>query len=315
MSTSHAQRTKNHTLLRRLIPLAFALDASVAHAEPSRQERANASFIQARAAFARREFTVAALGFEQAGEYEPHPVAWLNASEAWVIAGDMVRAAIDCDRVLETPALAASYRQEAENRLKSIEDRVATLDIKEPLASYASIDAAERFPLPARKRVIPGAHVVVFYDGSTALEKVDVKASAGQIVGVAAPPSVDLLPPVVAPKTDVRRRPTPPLFPPQPGSNGIGPAPTATWFAFGASGIASAATVIFGLRTLAVQDDFDRSPTAENRDDFFRERLITNVSLGLAVAAAAVGLGIWVFSPEKKRPGTSLAPLPNRSNR
>src|SRR5690348_15803406 len=66
-----------------LVILALLVAVAPASAEPAAPIRATESFQQARAAFARREFTAAAAAFEQAAAYEPHPVAWLDAAEAW----------------------------------------------------------------------------------------------------------------------------------------------------------------------------------------------------------------------------------------
>ncbi|WP_394820979.1 hypothetical protein [Pendulispora albinea] len=281
-----------------------------ANAEPTAHERASASFQQARAAFARREFTAAAAAFEQAAEYEPHPVAWLNAAEAWARADDAVRAASDCDHVLADPNAAASYRTEAESRLKTLGQRVATVQIRGRSGTVASLDGGANFSLPAQKRMTAGAHTVTVFDGS-APRRFEVHVGLGETkeLETALPSSPSTAtgdPPAGAGGTPSALAKPTVLAAPAKSSK---PPPTATWIAFGVSGAALACAGIFGLRTASARDDFSSSPTDATRDAFYRERLVTNASLGVALVAAGAGLTIWLLSPAKTRTNLGGATL------
>src|SRR4051812_39095386 len=72
--------------------------------------RADESFRQAKAAFARGEFAAAAAAFEQAATFVLHPAPLMNAAEAWENAGEPVRAIEDCDRVSAIPDAGEQYR-------------------------------------------------------------------------------------------------------------------------------------------------------------------------------------------------------------
>lgn len=137
------------------------LGSSEARSGTSRREAlARKAFLQAEAAFARRDFASAAQGFERAAERVPHPSTWLNAAESWERAGDLVRAAVDCDRVLEMKGAPARFRAEATRRLVRIEGGLATLELHGTSPAGAQIDDGSRVLLPKRQRVLPGTHVV-----------------------------------------------------------------------------------------------------------------------------------------------------------
>ncbi|WP_394838404.1 hypothetical protein LVJ94_15985 [Pendulispora rubella] len=270
---------------------ALLLYAGPVRAEPTAHERASASFQQARAAFARREFTAAAAAFEQAAEYEPHPVAWLNAAEAWARADDPVRAATDCDRVLEDRNAAATYRDEAKTRLEALGQRVATADVRGNAGSLASLDGGPTFSLPARKRMTAGSHVVTVTEGGPPRRfPITVRLGETALVDATPPP-----PPASPPAPEARALAVHPV------PNTSKHPPTATWIAFGVSGAALASATVFGFRTMSAHDDFDNAPTNDTRDAFYRERLATNVSLGVALVAAGVGLTLWLLAPSASR--------------
>jgi len=267
------------------------LVATRAIAEPTANERAAESFQQARAAFGRREFTAAAAAFEQAAEYAPHPVAWLNAAEAWAKAEEPVKAATDCDRVLDDPTASAVHRKEAAARLEVLSRRVATLQIWGE--GRASLDGGAPFSLPSRRRSAAGPHVVSFMDSQ---RRVDVTARTGEVTEVAlerAPASaapVRVAPPAPAPA------PAPALVPLPAHSRSI---PVVSIVAFGAAALGAGATTFFALRTSSARDDFDTTPTAATRDSFYGARLATNVALGASVLALGLGVAFWLFSPSE----------------
>src|SRR5206468_4049238 len=101
--------------------------------------RAAASFEQARAAFARKDYAAAAAAFELAASLEPHAAALLNAGEAWQLAGDDLRAAQAYDRVLAFPGLEPSYRADAERRLATVTPHVGTLLVTGPSTSLVRV--------------------------------------------------------------------------------------------------------------------------------------------------------------------------------
>ncbi|MDB4998792.1 MAG: hypothetical protein JWM74_6224, partial [Myxococcaceae bacterium] len=81
--------------------------------DPRASERARTTFDQAREAFARKSYVAAASAFEQSESYVPHPGPWVNAAEAWILAGDPVRAARACDRALAFADIDEATRAQA----------------------------------------------------------------------------------------------------------------------------------------------------------------------------------------------------------
>ncbi len=95
-----------------LLAVAYVVATGTAWAQPADgdRERAAETFRQAEAAFARREYAGAAAGFEEAGRFVPHPKTFLNAAEAWELAGLAARAATACERALGLPDVPSALR-------------------------------------------------------------------------------------------------------------------------------------------------------------------------------------------------------------
>jgi hypothetical protein len=281
--------------------LVVATPAIARAGEPTAHDRAAQSFEQARSAFARRDFTAAALAFEQAAEYEPHPIAWLDAAEAWTNAGEPVRAAIACDRILDDPATPPRFRREAEQRLGAVAREVATVDVRGREGTRAALDGGADFAVPARRRTRRGAHELAIVEpGAGGPRRIPITVRGGETVVV----DLSVAPAEPPPRPSPSPAPAPPaVSPPAPTRSGP---PLASWIAFGAAGVGAAATTFFGIRTSSARDDFDRAPTADHRDAFYGERLATNVSLALAAGALLTGVVLWIAAPSGHRTRAGL---------
>ena len=262
-------------------------------AEPTAHERAAASFQQARAAFARREFTAAAAAFEQAAQYEPHPIAWLDAAEAWANADEPLKAAVDCERALQEPEVSRGARDEAEARLKVLGKRIATLQIQGETGQRATLDGGAPFALPARKRTTAGRHVVSVTGGSAPAHDYEITTRIGETT------SIDVTAPPVPPPP--REAPPDVSSPPPRPSSTDRSIPVVSFIAFGAAAVSAGATTVFAFRTMNARDDFNRTPTESTRDAFYRERLATNVLLGAAIVGVGIGVTFWLLSPAESR--------------
>ena len=288
-----------HSFGRTVIALGILLGAAVARAEPppspppaSRADAA-ASFREARAAFTRGDFAAAAAAFEQAARAAPHPATWLNAAEAWAKRDDWSRAAEDCDRALDVPDGDPAIRREAETRLQVALVHVATLEARftPPRAWGARIDGATIQPLPVRRRLVPGRHEVILVDLASGREETRlVSIAAGQTVVVDAPPSAPE--PRTAPAGETNAAAS--------AASSNAPPPGAL-VALGIGGAAGIATAVVGFMTLGAKRDFEDHPTQGDLDDFHRDRLVTNVLLGVSVVAVAAGIAWWVLSPKSHR--------------
>jgi hypothetical protein len=270
------------------VAVALCGSPSRALAEPSasRDETradASATFREAQAAFARRDFLAAAAAFEQAARAAPHPATWLNAAEAWEKREDWARAAEDCDRAIEVaPADAGDLRHEAETRLQRALEHVATLDVRGARSYGVRIDRDRVQPLPVRRRLGPGLHEVVLVDlASGREERRSISLVAAQSMVIESPVATPIAPPPAR-----------------------GP-PTATWILLGVGGAAGIASAVLGVSTLGDKRSFEERPTQDGLDRFHRDRLVTNVFLGVSVIAVGAGLVTWMIAPrnrEQRRP-------------
>ncbi len=293
-----------------LLAVLASSQAALALPTPEDQQRAGESFRQAEAAFARKEYAAAAAAFEQAAAFAPHPTAFLNAAEAWELAGDPVRAAQACARARSVPDAAPSFVAEAERRLKALAPRVVTLDLVGPPGSRARVDGGPEVLAPTTVFVAAGDHFVSVVDaagGTARAIPVSVLEGARVRVDVSSAGARRVDPPSTGPAG-----PDPPAEV-EPAS-GV-EVPVATWVSFGVAGAAAVAMGVFGGLTIAAQGDFEVEPTRENADRFHDYRLTTNVLIGVASAAAAVGAVVWIVDaatrePAKPRAAVSLGVRP-----
>ena len=290
--------------------------ADVAFAAPNddAHHRAAESFKQAQAAFQRGEFAAAGAAFEQAAYYEPHPAPLLNAEEAWEKAGELVRAAEDCDRVLAMASADEKFRAEANKRLASLTPQIGTIDFTGPRTMVVRIDASAEVNVPARRRLAPGHHALTVVDLTSSQSRrgeVDLKTGetrsldvspGAPLSGPPAPPPLTETPPdapaaapapapAVAPAPAAASEPAPPS---------TGADHTASWIALGGAGAAGVVAGIFGAVTLGARDDYNATPTPATRDAFHRDKAITNVAIAVAGIAAATGVVLWFALPSTR---------------
>jgi tetratricopeptide (TPR) repeat protein len=279
--------------------LAGVIAAIPARAEDSRAA-ASASFREAQAAFARRDFAAAAAAFEQTARTAPHPATWLNAAEAWELRGDWPRAAEACDRALEVAGSSEVHRREAERRLAIAVAHVGTLEVRGPGGFGARVDADAVQPVPLRKRLAVGRHRVVVVNLATGAEKPHEIVSAAGKVRV-----IDV--PVEAPATPASDRAT------EPAATGSTKAPpTLSWALFASGGVLAAGAGALGYATLGAKDAYESDPTRDSLGDFKTLRTTTNVALGAAVIALLAGAAVWIWSPRREGP-TAVVPIPRVS--
>lgn len=260
--------------------------ASVAAAEPDAgRARAAEAFKAGQAAFRAHDYERAAERFEQAAAIAPHAATLLNAAEARESGGQPERAAELCDRVLAMPAVEARFRAAATAQLERLAPKIGTLEVVGDPSRRVRLGAVE-LPIPLRRRVMPGPITFDVVDPQT-LERearsADVAAGSTVTVDVTRRPVVEPAPAPVVPRATRAKGP-----------------PTLSWVSFGVAGVAGATAGIFGVRTLDAHDAFDRDPSPSTRDDFYRDRLVTNVALGTAVVAAAVGVVVWLVDGPRR---------------
>ena len=260
------------------------------------QDDAASAFDEGLRTFREGRYAEAAAAYERAAAKRAHPAALVNAAQAWELAGNFVRAVVACDRAL-TLSLDSALRSQVEARRARLLRNVGTLDVTGPAHFAVRVDGVEVLRPPARMRVSPGAHRLELVDESskrTVEREVTVSASEEHHI-VLSEHRIEVTIPVKSAPAPVRPEATR-------ASEGSGP-PLGTWVAFGVGAAAGATSGVFGFMTASARDDFDATPTEKNADTFERNRLVTNVALGVTVVAVATGVVLWLVAP--RRVGTT----------
>jgi hypothetical protein len=260
-------------------------------ADESRRQAAE-SFRQAQAAFARSDFAAAAAAFEQAARFQPHPSPLLNAAEAWERAGELARAAEDCDQALAMADIEPKYRTEAEKRLGEIRPRIARVDVTGPRTVTVVIDGGPEKNVPVRRWLPPGRHTLQLVDLGTAGKRVvELDLAAGEARTIDATPAPARPRAALAPAAPVE----PIAQPRAPSSRGF--LPTTSWIALGGAGAAALTAAVLGGLTVAAQSEFNDDPTRDAADRFQGYKTATNVALGVAAGGVVVAVVAWALAP------------------
>lgn len=285
---------------RRALALAFvfALTSLPVSAHADDAAVARERFEEAKAAFGAGRYAEAADAYEQSANAKPHPAPLVNAAEAWELDGNFVRAAQACDRALEL-ASDAKLRDALEQRLARLRKRVGTVSFRGPSGSTVTIDKGQPVAVPARARLSPGRHELVYVEASGAQSTEALRIGAGEerlVVISGAPRST---------------APTPPEGPAreEPSSSRGGPK-TASWVSFGVGAVALGAASVLGVMTLSAKSAYEDSPSHDTLDDFHATRLATNVSLGVAGVAVVTGVVLWLLQPREAHSSASGGSFP-----
>ncbi|MBS2018262.1 MAG: hypothetical protein JST00_35660 [Deltaproteobacteria bacterium] len=260
--------------------------------------RAAEAFRAAQLAFGRGEFTQAGALFEAANRISPHPATMLDAAEAWELGGQPARAADACDAVVAMGT--APYVANAQARLARLKTKLGSLRLSGASTWVVRVDGAEEIRPPKSVWLSPGSHTMEIA-GRSGTTRRAVELAAGAVTDVAL--GSDEAPRAAPADREASSRP-PPATTAMPTSSGP---PALAIVALGVSTVCIGGAVYFGVRTLDAQDSFDRNPTFDARDDFYRAKTLTNVAIGVGAAAAIAGIALWVFAKKTGPTTTSLA--------
>lgn len=252
--------------------------------------RARTTFEQAREAFGRKSYVAAASAFEQSASYVPHPAPWVDAAEAWILAGDPVRAARACDRALAFSDIDDANRAQAIERLRKVSALIGTLELVGPTLTVR-VDEVEALPLPTTLRLAPGEHTFRVSSESGSLRfTLDLRAGARERRVLAVRDGVPTFAGANAPPAALTPTATPSAGAEPPRRRRI---PIASVAGYGVAAVATGAAVFFGLGTLDARDHY-KDEGARSR--FYLDRALTNVSIGVAVVAAVTSTVLWVLA-------------------
>lgn len=171
------------------LALALVLPAA-AHADDNADTAAEL-FRTASAAFARREYRAAAIGFEEANKRVSYAATLYNAALAWSAAGEKARAADALRAALGAPGLTPEKEKDIRVRLAPLEAELARARIEGPPGARVSLAHVQKGSLPALIHVTPGDYEIAVEtaDGPRQVKRVTLAAGKEQAITFEAPPA------------------------------------------------------------------------------------------------------------------------------
>jgi hypothetical protein len=281
------------------------------------QQGAAESFRAGAKAFDKGDFRTAAGDFERAYHLAPHGSPMYNAGLAWESAHEPARAADAYQLALATPGLDAKQKNDAQNRLASLERSVARVEVTGPEGTKVSCAHVSNVALPTKFHLSAGEHdlIVIRPDGREETKTIGVAA------GSVAPVVIPGAPPVAAPPSAQASAPPPEQPPPKEASasasastsassNGPPPQRLIGFVAIGGAVVAAGAGILFGASALNARDKFDASGHTDQaaHDDASSKRTLANVCWVGAVVLGAAGVVLVVTA---KPPHPSIPPPSN----
>lgn len=260
-----------------------ALGQQDAESEGSKQVAAE-QFAKGKELFAAGKYSEAAVAFTEAYEAAPHQAVLANIALCYDKAGRFPEAVTYYRRYIEDP-VDKGKNAEIRARLLELKNEVGEFDIEcsEP-ACTVRIDGEDRGPAPVNAVVEPGSHKIEAVIGGEVGAAVMERSDGGTIVRV---------------RLKIEKPGEEPGEPAAPGAE-----PTERevslgvpfWIASGLTVAGGAATIVFGVRTLKARDDYEASGYTDSdaKDQGERDRLITNIMVGVTAAAAVAAVSFAI---------------------
>ncbi len=284
--------------LSAVVALAAGALPAPAQAAPPPQEKvedAKHFFEAASKAFDEGRFVDAARAFEEAFRIKPNPAPLINAGDAWEKAGEYANAARDYQKVLKLEQSSQQDRVDAIDRLARLKPQLGTIELLGKPGQRVRVDDEE----------FKGGDSVFVYPGPHRVSLIDVDGAKVRALNIAAGTvrSVDVA--SLQPAPGAKRTS---------GDSGDGEGGAAhdagaqqggvrpvTWIAFGVGGVGAIGAVVFGLSANSAASSFDAQPNQTDYDTFNRNKLLTNVSLGVGIVGVGVGTVLLLRDLKKGR--------------
>lgn len=290
--------------------LAFGLALALGWAAPAAAQKegkddARRFFNAGQKAFQAGRYVEAAKAFEEAFRLKPHPFPMINAGDAWEKAGELALAARSYQKVLVFEQSTEQDRSDATERLAKLSPKVGIIELEGDPSMRARVDEDE-FKGGDRVYVVPGEHVVSLLDVDSAKDKkVDVAAGASRTVTLAS------LKPGAQGDADTTGSDASTSGTPDPSQDQVptkkGGIRATTWLMFGLTAVGAGGAVYFGLQVNDAEKKYNDAPNQDEYDRFNQNKLLTNVSLGVAVLSAGIGTVLLIGDLKRKEP----APAPD----
>jgi hypothetical protein len=209
----------------------------------------------------------------------------INAGDAYEKSGDLAMAARAYQRVLDLEQSGEQDRQDATDRLARLSPKLAVIQLTGDETARVRVDEDE-FTGAQRVYVVPGEHDVTLLDVDGAkARRVEVAAGSTRTVAVAT-----LMPKASTGSGTSMDGSTDTGEPVKDdGKTKKGGIRAPTWIAFGLAAVGAGGAVYFGLQVNDAEKSFNDNPNQDDYDRFNKNKLFTNVGIGVAVVGAGVG--------------------------
>lgn len=280
--------------------------------DPADKARADRHFAAGKRLFKSKSFAEAAREFEAAYDIAPHPAVLVNIALSHDEADNLTEAAAWYERYLAAPVDKLDNKKISARQaeLRAILGRFRVTCGAENCVVW--VGGVERGPAPLELFVTAGSHrVEAVVDGQVAVVSMQ-KAVSGETVSVnleakKSGPMVLYAKPEQYSETD--QSPSPSGSEPMDDRRALGPG---FWVSSGVTLAAGVVTTVFGVRTLKEEEEFESSgyTDAEAKDTGERDKLITNVFVGVTAAAGATALAFALYDLVFAPAGGGGAPEP-----
>lgn len=255
---------------------------AVAQAE-SETPSAAASFEAATVAFDAGDFEVALTHYRAAFDAAPHVDTRFNIAACLEELGRHREALLEFESAAAESPVGSDQRQEALERAATTRARLGEVQIVADSGEQGlpvSIGGEVMCTTPCRIALDPGEHRVSIASGNRHGESVVTVEQGGHgevELMLSAPAPVEL-------PTENPEITTDPIEAPDRSVGWF------TWTSFALTAIAAGGTVGLGLHTESLGDEYAAMPSTELQDRGILMRTLTNVTLGVAIAAAITGV-------------------------
>ena len=273
----------------------------------STQQAAREHYAKGKAFYEERKFAESLAEFTAAYDTKPHPTVLKSIAECQVQTGDILGAVATLEKYLESP--------EADDK-ESVEERIEQLKKTPVKVAFTSVPEGAEITIagqeqegvtPTEIELAPGEHVVTFsVEGYEPLSK-PLTVALGEAPQLGAdfaaegtPTAQEPEPAVVDPPFAGQETETQPE-PPAPEVNESSGPPPAFWAMAAVTGVGLITGTVFGSMALSLESDYEENPTTAKQEAGLRDAIITDVSFGVAAAAAIAGTVLLVVHNKKSK--------------
>jgi hypothetical protein len=251
-----------------------------------KSEAASEAFARGKQLYDSRSYVEAIASFEQAYRLRPHFMVQCSIARCYEHLNKPIDAVRHFKRCLDEGGSKTSLAKSVGESVARMEARICNVEIESPgKGGTVFINGKDRGKAPVSVQLNPGTHVVEVRRDGAKTATATVKLFGGEQRTLTLVP-VDLT--VTTPATQ------PVVVKPKKPRRGLAPA----WFWTAAAVTAALAvtTTVLGVQTLSLKSDYEGEPTQDAAEAFWDRRRLTNIFLGVTLAAAGTGTALFFFT-------------------